>query len=382
MANPKQNIVIVTHKFLTHPDDELVAFLNEKNYDNILHICHSFSDSSDRKSYYKWYRKGKLHQEKYSLDYIKFPEPIIYLKEVFYTYWWVLSKRVRWDLYIGMDGLCVIVGNSLKHLGKVKKTIYWAIDFVPNNRFPSKFANKIYHMINTHGYKNSDEMWDLSPRMAQAREKFLGIKKSEYKKIKVVQYGMWVDRIKKYSYEDCEKNTLVFMGHIKENQGVQLVLKAIPEIVKYKPKFRFKIIGTGPYKEELMKMAEKLNVSAYCNFKGKIPNHRDLEVEIAKSCLAIAPYMKKLDKWTYYADPGKVKTYLACGVPVLLTDLPWNAENIHAAKCGIIIEENTSNMVKHILTLMKGSINTLYRKNAVKYAKSYDYETIFSQLDL
>jgi hypothetical protein len=85
-----------------------------------------------------------------------------------------------------MDVLCSMFGRILKLSGKVKKVIFWAIDFVPENRFKKGWKNKIYHWINISGYKNSDEMWDLSPRMLEAREKFLNIKVSDYRMHRVV----------------------------------------------------------------------------------------------------------------------------------------------------------------------------------------------------
>lgn len=378
----KKNIVIVTHKFVTHPDDELVFFLNKKKYSNVLHICHSFYEALDRKSYYKWYKNGDIYQERSTRDYKKWPEPLIYLKEFLFTLDSILSSKVKWDKYIGMDGLCVFFGNMLKITGHIQKTIFWAIDFVPENRFKGRLKNKIYHFINKQGYKRSDEMWDLSPRMADARKKYLGIKKKDYELRKVVPYGMWINKIKKIPYKDCEKSTVVFMGRIIEGQGAQLIIKAIPEIIKKLPNFKYKIIGTGPYKDNLISLAGKLRVEKYCNFMGRIEDHRKLEEEIAKSALAVAPYIKKLDTWTYYADPGKVKTYLACGVPVLLTDLPWNAKAIEKENCGKIIREDQNEIINKILFLMDGKRNQNYRDNAVRFAKSFDYQDMFSKLNL
>lgn len=380
--NRNDNVVIVTHKYVTHPDDELVYYLNGEKYKNVMHVCHSFSDAPDRRSYYVWYKNGKKYKEKKSLDLMGFPSPVIYLKEVLFTIKWILESGIKWDTYIGMDGLCVSFGNLLRFLKRVNRTIYWAIDFVPSDRFSSGLVNKIYHAVNTHGYKNSDEMWDLSPRMAEAREKFLNIKRSDYKKLKVVQYGMWANRIKKYTYNDCEKHTLVYMGHLVEKQGVQLVLKAIPGIIEKIPTFRFKIIGDGSYKNELIKLAKKIKVYDYCEFMGRIPEHRIVENEIAKSALAIAPYIKLLDKWTYYADPGKVKTYLACGVPVLLTNIPWNAKDIEKSKCGRIITEEQKDIISSILLLMDEKINQQYRDNAIMFSKSFNYQDMFAKLIL
>lgn len=377
-----KNILIVSHKFLTQPDDDLALFLNEKKYDNVLHIRHSFSDAPDRYSYYTWYKNGKICKEEKTGDYRNFSEPFIYLKELFFTIYWVGKSKIKWDVCIGMDGLCVLFGNILRSFNKVGKTIYWAIDFVPNNRFNSGVRNKIYHWINMCGYKKSDEMWDLSPRMAEAREKFIGIKKTDYKLHKVVPYGVWIDRIKKYKYEECEKNTLVFMGHLLPKQGAQLVIEAIPEIIKKMPDFKFKVIGDGQYKKDLIQLAKKLGVEKYCDFKGKVNDIKELENEIARSCLAIAPYVKKLDTWTYYADSGKVKTYLACGVPVLLTDIPWNAQEIKNNKCGEIITEEKKNIIDSVIRLFDPIINQEYRNNAIKYSKIFDYKNIFNQLSL
>lgn len=377
-------IVIVAHKFLTQPDDELVDYLNKNLANNVIHIRHSFSDAKDRCSYYSFYKKGILVEEIKTKDYKNYAEPIIYLKELYFTLKWVKRDFSNIDVYIGMDGLCTFFGFLLKKIINIEKIIFWAMDFVPYERFHNKIKNFTYHLINKFSYRNSDEMWDLSPRMVEAREKEIGFSREAYKLHRVVPYGMVLDRLVTYDYEDCEKNTLVFMGHLLEKQGVQLVIRAIPEILKNKANFVFKIIGDGEYKNSLIKLSRELNVEKYCNFMGKIPNTeiRKLENEVARSCLSIAPYIKELDKWTYYADPGKVKTYLACGVPVLLTEIPWNAKDIERNKCGKIITEEIQSIVENVCYLMNPKVNSKYRLNARKYSEQFDYYNIFNSLDL
>lgn len=375
-----KNILICTHKYTYLPDDALVEFLNDKKGFNIYHIQHSFHDVKDRKSRLLHYVNGVTIQDLQTKDFEKFIEPFIYIKELFYTFFWAYKEKKTFDFYIGMDGLCVLFGLLMRFLGKIKKVNFWVIDFVPENRFKSSIKNKIYSFVNTLSYRNSDEVWDLSPRMSEAREKYLDIKPNIYKKHKIVPFGVWTERIKKYSYSECEKNTLVFMGNLIEKQGVQLVLKAIPLIKKEIPDFKFKIIGGGNYENFLKKLSKDLNVYKDCIFTGKIEDHKILENEVAKSCVAIAPYIKELDTWTYYADPGKVKVYLASGVPLLLTDLPWNAEDIENFGCGRIINTDIENIAKEVIFLMKSSNNQKYRNRAIEYSKSYDYNKIFSSL--
>lgn len=375
-----KNIAIVAHKFLPHPDDDLVHFLEKKGKYNIFHIKHSFPDAKDRKSAIATYLKGK-RREITTKDYIFLPEPLIYIKETFFTLKWLTSSNLKYDLYIGVDGLCTFWGLLLKNFGVCKKVIYWSIDFVPLSRFKSGWKNFFYHKINTFACKYADEVWDLSPRMVKGRKKYFGINYRDYKSHRVVPYGLWIGRIKKIPYDKCEKSTLVFMGHLMKKQGVDMVIKNIGKIVKQIPNFKFKIIGDGNYRSDLVELSRKLSVDKYCQFLGRIDNIA-LEKEVAKSAVAIAPYIKTKDSYTYYADPGKVKTYLACGIPVLLTDLPWNAKEIEQKECGYIIKDDGSNLIKKLTEAMKPSINRKFRKNAIIYSKDYDYEKIFSRLEL
>lgn len=376
-----KNVAIVTHKYLPHPDDDLVIYLNKKRGYNVFHIKHSFPDAKDRRSVLEMYLNGRKKESIKTLDYIFLPEPFIYLKELFFTFKWLLFSKKKYDLYMGIDGLCTFFGIILRRFGLVKKVIYWSIDFVPFSRFKDEWKNFFYHQINSFSCKNADEIWDLSPRMAEGRKKYLGINKNAYKFHQVVPYGVWTGRIKKILYDKCEKDTLVFMGHLMPKQGVDLVIKKIPQIIKKIPDFKFKIIGDGDYEEDLISLARKLSVNEYCQFLGRIDNIR-LEKEIARSAVAIAPYLKTKDSYTYYADPGKIKTYLACGIPVLLTNLPWNAGEIEKERCGLIIDDDGHDMIEKLSKLMKPSINKEFRKNTIRYSKRFDYEKVFSNLEL
>jgi len=375
-----KNLIVISHKFLPQPDDDLVLYLNKERSDNVMHITHAFPDSPDWISRCKWYKEGKLYKEWKTRDYIRFPEFLIYAKEFIFTVYCVIKSREIWDFSVCMDGMCTFFGIILRLFRRVRRVSYWAIDFVPENRFNSGIKNFIYHKMNIFGYKNADEMWDLSPRMIDAREEFLGIKKNSYRKHKIVPYGMWLDRIERYSYDECKKNTLVFMGHLLEKQGVQLVLDAVPEIIKEIPDFKFKVIGNGNFKEKLKQKVRDLKIEKYVNFLDKIEKNEDMEEEIARSCVAIAPYIAKLDTWTKYADPGKVKTYLACGVPVLLTDVPWNAKEIEKLGCGKIITEDPVNIAENALMFMSRDMNQKFRDNSIEYSKNFDYNTIFESL--
>lgn len=375
-----KSIAIVLHKYLPQPDGDLILYLNKRKKFRIAHIYHSIPDALDRKSFYSEYKRGKIIKKAVTLDYKFLPEPLVLLKNVFYTFLWLFFSGSKWDEYIGMDGLSAFTGLLLKNFGKADKVIYWSIDFVPVDRFKSGWKNYIYRKVNSYACRKSDEVWDLSPRMGEGRKRFLGITEGDYKKHQIVPYGLWINRIKKIGYTSCDKNTMVYMGHLLSKQGVDVVLKKIPVIIKKVPDFKFKIIGSGSFEKELLDLADKLNVKKHCEFLGRIDDPIKMESEIAGCAVAVAPYKKTKNNYSYYADPGKVKTYLACGVPVLLTDIPWNAKDIEKNKCGMIIKDDGSDLVEKLIKIMKPEINAEYRKNAIKYSKRFDYERIFSDL--
>lgn len=370
-------IVIVAHKYLPQPDDDLVAYLNGRRTETVLHIYHSFPDATDRRSFFQLYQTGELKQQGQTKDYRAWPEPLIYLKELFFTLYWTVRLGGRWDQYIGMDGLCVLFGNLLRLSRRVRRTTFWAIDFVPSDRFKSRFKNIVYARINRHSCLSTDEMWDLSPRMAHARERYHHIPRNLYRNHKVVPYGLWLARLRHRSYDDCEKRAIVFMGHLLEKQGVQLVLQAMPRVLEQVPDARFKIIGDGSYRSELQRLARHYGVEECCDFLGKIPSLQGVEEEIAKSAVAVAPYVRALDTWTAYADPGKVKTYLACGVPVLLTDVPWNADEIVKHGCGLIVSEDPLDIAESLINLLRPEVNRRMREACLRYARGFDWASIF-----
>lgn len=378
-----KNIIIVVHKFHSNPDDDLVFYLNKKMFANVLHIRHSFSDANDRVSYYTWYKKGKIYKQERSIDYKFLPEPLIYLKEFIHTFYWAFASKIKWNKFIGMDGLCTNFGLPFRKI-LFDKVICWSIDFVPSNRFEAEYKNYIYRKININAFLKADEMWDHTPKMVEEKKKILGLEPGSYKKHRIVPLGMWIKRIKTYNFESCNQNELVFLGHILEKQGVQLIVASIPYILKSIPDFKFKVIGSGNYLSSLIDLVKKIKVDKNVLFLGRIEKDEDVESQVAKSSAGIAPYIKSLDTFTQFgADPGKIKAYIACGLPVLLTDVSYNTKDVVNYGCGLIINENKEDIANAVVKIMRdGELNKKCRSRSLEYRKRFDYENIFNDLDL
>jgi glycosyltransferase involved in cell wall biosynthesis len=141
------------------------------------------------------------------------------------------------------------------------------------------------------------------------------------------------------------------------------------------------IVGGGEYLETLKVKVKKLSLEKYVTFTGWVNDRKKIDDMMSESAIAIATYKpekKQLYNFTYYADPTKLKDYLGAGLPIILTDVSYNAKIIEDKKCGILVKYDKVEIAKAIVSLLQNEEKLVeYRKNSLKYAKEFGWERIF-----
>ncbi|RKZ42778.1 MAG: hypothetical protein DRR00_30660 [Candidatus Parabeggiatoa sp. nov. 3] len=222
--------------------------------------------------------------------------------------------------------------------------------------------------------------------MAEGREKYYGLKQSVYNRQKVVPLGVWLEKVKIKPFDQIDKHKLLFVGHLLKKQGIQHVLRAIPEIIQRIPEFHFLIVGGGEYEADLRKIVEELGIEKQVSFAGWIKDQdRDqLDKMMVDCALAIAMYNKYDElgnlNFSCFTAPGKLKDYLSVGLPILLTDIPYDAVEIEQNECGKIIDTSPETIAASVIEIM-GDEETLkrYRNNALEYIKRFHWRDIFQE---
>jgi phosphatidyl-myo-inositol dimannoside synthase len=74
---------------------------------------------------------------------------------------------------------------------------------------------------------------------------------------------------------------LLTVGNLVERKGHDTVLKALPAILRSIPDVMYLIIGDGPYRTDLERLAESLGVRGNVVFAGRV------EADILPECLAV-----------------------------------------------------------------------------------------------
>lgn len=370
----KSKIVISTHYLVYGAPQALRDYLIDNRIQSLFFVAHPLERNNGR-SYWEWIEEGKVKRKHKS--FIRTGISVVnYLIEAYLTFIWVLFRKEKFDVFVGVDNLNASIGIILRALGRVHSVIYYTIDYSPQ-RFVNRLLNLLYHKIDYFCAKHADLVWNVSPRIAKGRKEKWGL---NFDKQRVVPIGIWFERLKRKPFDQIKRYQLLFLGHLIKKQGVQLVIDAVPSIIKHIPNFHFLIAGGGPYHSTLEKQATQLGLNKHITFTGWIKDREELDRLISESACAVAPYDPTNAAFTYYADPTKLKDYLSAGLPVILTDVPYNATEIVRRGCGIIVDYRKDDLATAIVSLMQDDQKLRsYRKKALEYAKEFDWNRIFDE---
>ncbi len=368
------NVAIVHHTYTITSlvEEELLSYLLAKSK-KIIYVTHPFKDARDNfslKSNVKIYNNGKLKTEKESIPGAG-PEFLFFIKDVLFNLIYFLrSEKV--NIYFGVDNLNAFTGIILKKLGKTEKVIYYVIDYVPY-RFNNSILNKIYNYIDIFCVKYSDQTWNLSDQMAIARRES-GLGEEYLKKQITVPVGCHPAKVKNIKKE----NSIVYLGILSKDQGINLLVESLPQILKRIPRIKLKVIGSGEELNFLIERARKLKVERNIEFLGFVKSNQEVDRILSESQIGVAPYLITKKSFKYFTDPGKIKTYLGAGLPVVMTNISHIANIVKERKAGIVTSDNASGLSSSIIKLLSDrKLLVEIRSNSVKLSKEYSWNNIF-----
>lgn len=371
----KLTFLIATHVYATGPSFKLEDYLRNK-VESLVFIGHPFSFTKDTRSFIRIYRKGKLTFESKFVAW-QGPESLFYLKDILLTLWWTFKYGKDVDYFVGVNNFNAFAGYLMKLLGKVKKIIFYTIDYIPQ-RFENNFLNYVYHFLDELAIQKSDKVWNLSSIMVQEREK-KGVRAKYRAKQIIVPIGTDI-RKKPLAFKDIDRYKIVFMGHIREGQGVEMLIHAMKEVLKKIPEAHLLIIGGGPLEINMRNQVKRLKLEKNVKFTGFVKKFSDVQNFLQNGAIAVAPYVDDSKTYTRYTDPGKPKDYLASGLPIIITKVPQVAYEIEKNKCGLAINYNKKELTNAIIKLLSDKKKLiLFRKNAFKMAEQYSWDKIFTE---
>ncbi len=144
-----------------------------------------------------------------------------------------------------------------------------------------------------------------------------------------------------------EKFTVGFVGSLKPWHGLEFLLEAF-RLLPENQNFELKIVGDGPLRPSLEKLAQKLGVQNRVAFTGAVDFEKIPKTLKALDALA-APY-PQLDG--FYFSPLKIFEYMAAGRPIVASKIGQVAEILEDEKTALLVPpENPPALVAALLRL-------------------------------
>jgi glycosyltransferase involved in cell wall biosynthesis len=122
----------------------------------------------------------------------------------------------------------------------------------------------------------------------------------------------------KYGLE--EEQLVVYTGTLEINQGMDIVLSAIPTVVKEISRIRFVLVGGEPHQVETLRSgAKELDIEQWILLTGQRPTN-EMPAFMYMADILISP--RKFGQNT----PLKIYSYLQSGKPIVATDLETHTQ--------------------------------------------------------
>ena len=195
----------------------------------------------------------------------------------------------------------------------------------------------------------------------------------ESEKIKVIYNGIELSKDLGV-LPPSDKKVLLSVGRLVPWKGFDVLIKSMPEILKYYPNLKLKIVGEGPQREELEKIIKILDLKDKVFLIGKLEREKVLKL-IKKVNIFIL-------NTQYEGFAHQLIEVAKLKVPIITTNIGGNPELIQDNMDGILIKPNNKEQILSAIIKILG--NDEFRKkitqNAFNKSKQFSIEKTLDNL--
>ena len=361
---------------LAGPSEALENYLTSRS-DSLGVIYHPFHYCSDRRSIAKKYVSGRLVSEKRRCG-AALPSLLTYVKDAFFSFIFFFGFLSRFDVCVACDPLNGVVAVLLKKCGLIKRVIFYTIDWMPG-RFANPLLNRLYHALDRFCRNNCDAAWNISPRIVEIRRE-QGVPDARNV---LVPVGVDLEKIALPDKSATTPADVVLLGALSPSKGVDLVIEAWPALLARFPQLRLHVIGKtpnnaiedgvvyAPFEARLTALGPSVVLHGVMNHDAVLKTLPAFDISLA----LYRPTDNNLSRW---ADPSRVKDYLACGLPVVITDVPEIAKDVDALGAGVVAAYTVEGVTAAIAAMVEDPDRwRAMRQAAVTYMQRYRWSALF-----
>jgi len=132
------------------------------------------------------------------------------------------------------------------------------------------------------------------------------------------------------------RSDVIFVGRLVEKKGVDVLLRGVAELAPEFSGLRLRIIGDGPYREDLLRLTDKLGIASQVDFIGAVPNDQ-IPGWLNRHAVAVVPSVVAAGGDQEGLGLVSVEA-MGCGCAVLASDLPAIHDVVEQGRTGLFFE--------------------------------------------
>ncbi|MBN2829475.1 MAG: glycosyltransferase [Candidatus Cloacimonetes bacterium] len=226
-------------------------------------------------------------------------------------------------------------------LAKLKKSGIKTLCIFDNIEFHEKwlFANELTEYV----LRSTTECITMSDSVYNSlTTKFPWFPKDKIHKLKHPNYDFY--RENELKPKDELKNRLLFFGYIKPYKGLDILLKAMPGIIKANPQLKLTIAGEVYGEPELYtKIIEELKIGEYIDFQNRFIANEEVESFFLNADVCVLPYRTA-------TQSGITQLAFSFCTPVIATDVGGLSEIIQDNYNGYLIDAENPRAIVEAVT--------------------------------
>jgi glycosyltransferase involved in cell wall biosynthesis len=281
------------------------------------------------------------------------------------------------DVWFGFDNISTARGLGRRARCRVGQVVHWAVDFVPDRFGAGSPLTRAYDALDAVCCRRADLRVEVSQTALDARTVRLHLGPDAAPALPV-PIGLWADKARRTAVDAHTRHRVIFIGHLVERMGVATAVRAIALLRERGTDLPLDVVGRGPERGSLEALAAELGVADLVVFHG-FRVAAELEELLAGASIAVAPYQDDGRSFTQFADPSKLKSYLAAGLPIVLTPVPPNAGQLADAGAALVVVDDAAAFARAIERLVADAGTwSASRSAALSHARSYDWPAVLA----
>lgn len=273
------------------------------------------------------------------------------LRDILACFWAAAATPGPIDLFVGVESLLALCGAALKVRGKVRESVYYISDWSPW-KFSNKLLNDFYIFLDKAACHRSDYVWNYTYAISDARRDILGYDMSRVGRELWVPFGFIPDGVVIPPAAAVDRRRLFYSGGICRENGVALIIEALPAILDAVPGVTIDIFGDGPERAPLMARAEALGVAKATIWHGYVTDRAAILRAALGASAALAPYMPFPENVKRFGDVIKIREAIGCGLPVVTTEVPPSHREVRDGGLGAVIPYDAAALARTVVRLL------------------------------